>query len=180
MNERDFTMDERRSSGRTKISKPASLFFGGQSGERACEVNLTDLTDGGAGIRKPGLALLPVAFEISFDNLRRKCRLVWRKGNFFGVAFENRGQPSSQEPPQVIEPEVMIPTPAFSVLHDQPYLAGAQDDDVWAEFSSKVGDKKDQGQADLRFMIGVAIALMLPVLIGLGTYVATSVVLRSS
>jgi hypothetical protein len=170
MNEREFTMDERRSSGRTRISKPASLFFAGQSGERACDVNLTDLTDGGAGIRKPGLALLPVAFEISFDNLRRKCRLVWRKGNFFGVAFENLGPPSSQEPPQVIEQEAFIPMPAFSILHDQPYLAGAQDDDVWAEFSSSVGDKKDQGQADLRFMIGVAIALTLPVLISLGTY----------
>ena len=90
-------MDDRRSDGRTKISKAASLVFGGQTGERSCDVNLTDLTDGGAGIYKQGLAVLPVTFELSFDNLRCTCRLVWRKGNFFGVAFEDHGLPNDSE-----------------------------------------------------------------------------------
>ena len=83
-------MEDRRSNGRRGIAKAASLFFGGQTGVRSCDVSVTDITDGGAGIHTQGPAILPLTFELSFENLRRKCRLVWRKGNFFGVAFENQ------------------------------------------------------------------------------------------
>src|SRR6202790_5587005 len=89
LSERDTTMNERRSNGRTRIAKAASLFFGGQTGVRSVDVSVTDITNGGAGIRTQGLAVLPLTFELSFDNLRRKCRLVWRKGNFFGGGVEN-------------------------------------------------------------------------------------------
>jgi hypothetical protein len=80
---------ERRSIGRTKIFKGALLFFTGQRRVRSCGV--TDITNVGAGIRTQDLPALPLNFELSFDNFRtvRKCRLIWRNGDFVGVAFEN-------------------------------------------------------------------------------------------
>ena len=81
-------MDERRSIGRTRIVKGALLFFSGQTGVRSCCV--MDITNRGACIRTQDLALLPLNFELSFDNFRtiRRCRLVWRDGDFMGVAFD--------------------------------------------------------------------------------------------
>jgi hypothetical protein len=69
-----FKKNDRRSIGRTKIAKGAVLSFSGQTGVRSCCV--TDITNVGAGIRVRGLAVLPLSFELSFDNLRtiRKCR----------------------------------------------------------------------------------------------------------
>ena len=86
-------MDNRRFVDRTKTSKLAAISFGGQAGERFCDVEVRDLGSGGAGIYKPGLALLPTTFELSFDNLRRRCRMVWRSGNLFGVTFEDQHSP---------------------------------------------------------------------------------------
>jgi hypothetical protein len=170
-------MDDRRSNGRTRISKAASLFFGGQTGERSCDVNLTDLTDGGAGIYKQGLAVLPVTFELSFDNLRRTCRLVWRKGNFFGVAFDDHGLPNDSESLQG-EADIVIPEPAFSILNDPPQAVYFGNIDMLAECMPEGGDRQHVRRADLRFAIGVALALALPVLIGTSAYVATTVVLK--
>jgi hypothetical protein len=80
---------ERRSIGRTKIAKSALLFFLGQTGVRSCSVR--DITNTGAGIRTQDLPALPLNFELSFDNFRtaRKCQLIWRQGEFVGVAFDN-------------------------------------------------------------------------------------------
>jgi hypothetical protein len=80
---------ERRSVGRTRISKSALLFFSAQRGVLACSVR--DVTNVGAGLRLHGLSVYPLNFEISFDNFRtaRKCRLAWTQGDFVGVAFEN-------------------------------------------------------------------------------------------
>jgi hypothetical protein len=170
-------MDDRRSDGRTRISKAASLFFGGQTGERSCDVNLTDLTDGGAGIYKQGLAVLPVTFELSFDNLKRTCRLVWRKGNFFGVAFEDHGLPNDSES-QTGEADIVIPPPAFSILNDPPQAVYFGNIDMLPECMPEGGDRQHVRRADLRFAIGVAVALALPVLISMSAYVATTVVLK--
>ena len=80
---------DRRLIGRTRIVKGASLFFSPQVGVQACLVR--DVTNVGAGIRATHLPVLPIGFELSFDNFRtvRKCRLVWRDGDYVGVAFEN-------------------------------------------------------------------------------------------
>jgi hypothetical protein len=80
---------ERRSIGRTKIQKGALLFFSEKSGVQACTVR--DVTNVGAGIRAPNLQIMPLEFALSFDGYRavRKCRLTWRQGDFFGVAFES-------------------------------------------------------------------------------------------
>jgi len=78
----------RRSIGRTRIVKGALLFFSENTGVRACCV--MDITNRGACIRAQDLALLPLNFALSFDNFRtsRSCRLVWRDGEFMGVAFD--------------------------------------------------------------------------------------------
>lgn len=178
MSERDTTMNERRSNGRTRIARAASLFFGGQTGERSVDVSVTDITNGGAGIRTQGLAVLPLTFELSFDNLRRKCRLVWRKGNFFGVAFESPDTSTDIETDS--EVDFVIPGPALLALNDPPQLTYFDNADGWSEHTSKVMGRKSQRQANLRFTIGVAIALALPVLIGMSVYIATTAVLRAS
>ena len=80
---------ERRSVGRTRISKGALLFFSVQRGVLPCSVR--DITNVGAGLRLHGLSVYPLNFEISFDNFRtaRKCRLTWTQGDFVGVAFDS-------------------------------------------------------------------------------------------
>jgi hypothetical protein len=44
----------------------------------------------GACIRLNGLSIVPSEFGISFDSFRTMhlCRLVWRQGDFLGVAFQ--------------------------------------------------------------------------------------------
>ena len=80
---------ERRSIGRTRIAKGALLYCAGQAGVRSCAVS--DITNVGAGIRIHDLPAVPVNFELSFDNFHtiRRCRLIWRDGDFVGVAFAN-------------------------------------------------------------------------------------------
>jgi hypothetical protein len=81
---------DRRSIGRTKISKAASLFFSEKTGVHSCIVR--DITNLGAGIRtEQDLKIVPLDFALSFDNFRtvRMCRLIWRQGDFLGVAFES-------------------------------------------------------------------------------------------
>lgn len=81
--------NERRSIGRTKIGKTALLFLSSERGVFSCGVR--DVTNIGAGIRLDEVHFLPPDFELSFDNFLtvRKCRLVWRQGDFIGVVFLN-------------------------------------------------------------------------------------------
>ena len=80
---------DRRSVARTTISKDALLFFDAQRGVLTCRVQ--DVTNSGAGIELHALNLLPLGFELSFDNFHtiRECRVIWRQGDFVGVAFQN-------------------------------------------------------------------------------------------
>jgi len=170
-------MDDRRSNGRERIAKAASLFFRGQTGERSCDVNLTDITDGGVGIQTRGLAALPLTFELSFDNLRRKCRLVWRKGNFFGVAFEDQSTSTHNE--TSIGADFVIAEPALLAMNEPTQLMYFDVADGWSENTSNVSDRKNERQDNLRFTFGVGIVLGLPVLIGMGFYIATTAILRA-
>ena len=47
----------------------------------------------GAMARNPthDLSVLPTSFDLTFDIFRTICkrRLIWRRGDFLGVAFEN-------------------------------------------------------------------------------------------
>lgn len=170
-------MDDRRSVGRTRTSKAASIFFGRQTGEHSCDVEVTDIGNGGAGIYKSGKAILPLTFELSFDNLRRTCRMVWRRGNFFGVTFEDESSTNTGEP-EVNGADVVFEGPAFSILADPPQLARPDSDQTLAEFASKISERNGASRSDIRFTIGVGLALALPVLISLGAYIATTVALR--
>ena len=80
---------ERRAIGRTTINRGVLMYFKGQKGVQEC--NVRDVTNHGAGIRFNCLAILPCEFGISFDGFRtmRRCRLIWREGDFVGVAFES-------------------------------------------------------------------------------------------
>lgn len=82
-------MFERRSVGRTTISKNASLFFADQSNVRTCLVR--DVTNVGAGVHLNTLNGFPRVFELSFDKFHtiRTCRVVWSQGDRAGVAFQN-------------------------------------------------------------------------------------------
>lgn len=62
------------------IPRLASIYFCG----------LRDLSSGGAGLRLSGLVLLPISFELFSRDLvaRTRCRLIWRHGDFAGVAFD--------------------------------------------------------------------------------------------
>jgi hypothetical protein len=78
---------ERRIAVRTRILKSALLCFDPQRGVFSCGVR--DITNKGAGIRLHELTLMPLDFELTFDNFHnvRKCRVVWRQGDFIGAAF---------------------------------------------------------------------------------------------
>ncbi len=80
---------ERRSITRTTISKDALLFFDAQRGVLTCRVQ--DVTNVGAGIELHSPNMLPLNFELSFDNFHnvRECRVIWRQGDFVGIAFQN-------------------------------------------------------------------------------------------
>jgi hypothetical protein len=172
-------MNDRRSIGRTRIAKGALLSFSGHTGVRSCGV--TDVTSAGAGIRTQDLAILPLNFELSFDDFRtiRKCRLIWRDGDFLGVAFENQNR-RTRSGTTISEAGGAIPGPAFSALNDPPQLTKLGNADRLSENTSDVPDRKIQHQADFRFAIGVAVALALPVLIGMGVYIATTAILGAS
>src|SRR3954453_8484541 len=83
----NYENPERRSLERTRIAREALIFIPGLDGVRPCCVR--DVTNLGAGIRAHDVALLPLNFIMSFDRFRtgRDCRLIWRQGDFFGVAF---------------------------------------------------------------------------------------------
>jgi hypothetical protein len=78
---------ERRAVARTTINRDVLMFFNGNI--HACCVR--NVTNHGAGLRLNGLNIVPSEFGISFDNFHtmRYCRLIWRDGDFVGVAFES-------------------------------------------------------------------------------------------
>jgi hypothetical protein len=82
---RDF---ERRAVARTTIHRAVLMHFAGREGVQVCSVR--DVTNHGAGIRLNGLNIVPSEFDISFDNFHttRRCRLIWRDGDFVGASFE--------------------------------------------------------------------------------------------
>jgi len=169
-------MDDRRSVDRAKTSKAASIVFGGQTGERSCEVEVKDIGSGGAGIYKSGLAILPLTFELSLNDLRRRCRMVWRRGNFFGVTFEDQCAPTLIES-EIGEADLAIGEPSFSLLDEPSQLA--DNTEGLTEFESHITQRNGDRGSDVGFTIGVAVALALPVLISLGAYSATTVVLKT-
>ena len=80
---------DRRKFSRTKMGRQGRISFRAQ--QKPIECNVRDISNVGAGLRADGLDVLPVNFELSFDNFRtvHECHLVWREGNLLGVAFHS-------------------------------------------------------------------------------------------
>jgi hypothetical protein len=84
-----YDMLNRRKRVRTTVCLAARLLFGASRGPYDCIVR--DVTNSGARLEVHDLKIIPTHFEMSLDNFRtaRKCRLIWRRGSFIGVAFED-------------------------------------------------------------------------------------------
>ncbi len=67
----------------------ALLFFKGQVGVHGC--NIIDLSTRGVRVRTHDMPALPIIFGLTFDNFANihQCKLIWRKGDLVGAAFEN-------------------------------------------------------------------------------------------
>jgi hypothetical protein len=80
---------ERRAVGRTTINRDVLMFFTGQ--DRVHECCVRNVTNRGASLRLNGVNIVPSEFGISFDKFptMRRCRLIWRDGDFVGAAFES-------------------------------------------------------------------------------------------
>jgi hypothetical protein len=82
---------ERRRAGRKLVSETVLLSLPGQITPQPCD--LRDLTALGAGLLLERFNLLPIEFNLSFDNFRTAlaCRLVWRDRDRGGVEFRPWG-----------------------------------------------------------------------------------------
>ncbi|SRR5579871_6637380 len=90
---------ERRAVERTwGAHRAALIIIPGIRGVHSCGIR--DLSSKGAGLRIDDIALLPTDFKISFDGVRHTfcCRLIWRHGDFVGIAFPaTADQPSPND-----------------------------------------------------------------------------------
>lgn len=81
-------MDERRVAPRSRVVKAGTIEFDG--GAITCIVR--DLSISGAALDVTSSANIPERFTLSFradaDGLHMPCRLVWRKEDRIGVAFD--------------------------------------------------------------------------------------------
>jgi hypothetical protein len=95
-------MNERRNTVRSDISETASLFFSPSRNIFDCAA--LDLSAQGAKIALDRLYALPSRFLLSFDHLAtaRNCRIVWSKGNFVGVQFQEATTPLARRKTQIL------------------------------------------------------------------------------
>jgi hypothetical protein len=82
---------ERRMSERLAVRTPAKILLPHSDAPIDCVAS--NVSDGGAMIHVRG-AELPEVFVLRFNDSgrQRHCRLVWRKGAEFGIAFTDRTQ----------------------------------------------------------------------------------------
>lgn len=66
---------DRRSGGRSIISRGALLFFDGQPGTRSCCID--DLSYRGIRLRTHDLPVLPIVFKLTFDNFPKVQNVAW-------------------------------------------------------------------------------------------------------
>ncbi|MBN9580057.1 MAG: PilZ domain-containing protein [Afipia sp.] len=82
-----YFVQERRAKQRTQVMKKALMFFDGQRDVFTCVVH--NLTNEGAKIELNGPRVLPLDFNLSFDNFRtvRSCNVIWRENELVGIRF---------------------------------------------------------------------------------------------
>lgn len=74
---------------RTHVFAGGLLFFKGKQGVRGFRA--IDASDGGLKLRTHRHAILPVVFDLTFNNFGsvHRCRLIWRSGELLGAALED-------------------------------------------------------------------------------------------
>jgi hypothetical protein len=79
---------DRRRTVRTHVFAGGLLFFNGRQGVRGFRA--IDVSDRGLKLRTHRHAILPLRFDLTFDNFAtaHRCHLIWRRGDQLGVAFE--------------------------------------------------------------------------------------------
>lgn len=80
-------MAERRKVDRHKTTNGAMIFFNEKPGVFSCA--LRDINDVGIGLRLNDSNTIRKTFNITLDNFKsvRKCRMIWSRGRYIGVAF---------------------------------------------------------------------------------------------
>lgn len=68
-----------------QMSSEAKIFVTGKSSAITCKV--IDYSRGGACLELFPMVALPERFELVHSNVRKQCRVVWRRGVRIGVAF---------------------------------------------------------------------------------------------
>jgi PilZ domain len=68
-----------------RISTVAKLFLGPKA--PVVECILVDYSAGGACLQLSKFVQLPDRFEVLYGTTRKRCRVVWKRGLRFGVAF---------------------------------------------------------------------------------------------
>jgi hypothetical protein len=68
-----------------QMSSEAKISTAPKSPSIAC--TLVDYSAGGACLQLFPMVALPDRFELLYGNVRKKCRIVWRRGIRIGVAF---------------------------------------------------------------------------------------------
>jgi len=83
----ESVMEERRKKQRSRTLKAAKIVFNNRRSILDCTAR--DITDEGACLVVGGLAGIPDSFELQVpvDNLRRQCRVVWKRAGRIGVGF---------------------------------------------------------------------------------------------
>jgi hypothetical protein len=67
------------------MSSEAKLIVAPKSSAIAC--TLVDYSAGGACLQLFPMVTLSDRLELLYGNVRKKCRIVWRRGNRIGVVF---------------------------------------------------------------------------------------------
>jgi len=67
------------------MSNTAKIIVAPKSPPVGCR--LVDYSAGGACLELFPMVTLPARFELLYGNVRKKCRVVWRRGIRIGVAF---------------------------------------------------------------------------------------------
>jgi hypothetical protein len=68
-----------------QMSSEAKIIVAPKSSPIACTV--VDYSAGGACLQLFPMVTLPDRFELLYGNVRKKCRIAWRRGIRIGVAF---------------------------------------------------------------------------------------------
>jgi hypothetical protein len=82
-------MNENRRASRRRVLKSATIEF--DRGAHSCAVR--NLSEAGAALDVPFALAIPHEFKLitETDQVSRHCRVIWRKDNQLGVAFEQVG-----------------------------------------------------------------------------------------